>query len=390
MNENTSIKVTGRIQVYDDEALCRDVCNDIHPQNFARLLARGLAHESNSHIYRIAYGNGGTVTNAAGSVSMRPPNIGVSPDVYTWESRLYNEIYSEVVDAASSMLSDDVGSADVNTGIRPGGGAVPSNDPPSVMYTSGPGVRSFEQGEIAKVVITTVLNQLEPTSQYLRDIVGTTSGDFTFDEIALYSYGSPAISTPGYQAFEVGVKTTSSDTKLTPGRAYMFDVAADGGSSTRVSFVVPESGGSGLNGEILYGDLCDAINLGRTSWGMSGVNPLPGGATLTITDDTDGIFATTAGAQTHGTLKVTSGTVGNNSRISLVGNNTSSFMTQLNSPGGCTLTQAVTGKTAGVQNDPTAPQTERERLITHAVFEPVTKPVGRRMTIVYTLSLIAA
>lgn len=295
--------------------------------------------------------------------------------------------YSEVVDASSPNLSDDLGSADVNTGIRPGGGAVPANDPPSIMYASGPGVRSFEQGNIAKIVITTVLNQSEPTELYLRDVVGS-SGDFTFDEIALYSYGAPAISTPGYQAFDVGGRSTSSDTKLIPGRAYMFDVSADGGASRPVSFVVPDTGGSGINGEILYGDLCDAINLGRTSWGMAGISPLPGGALITITDDTDGIFATTAGAQTHGALKVTSGTVGDNSRISLVGNNTSSFITQLNSPGGCILTQSIAGKTAGVQNNPMSPATERERLITHAIFEPVTKPVGRRMTIVYTLSLV--
>mgnify|MGYP000166763879 FL=1 len=383
MSELVKYGVVGTIDIFEDDVQIRSVTNAIHPQNFSRILARSLSNEQNRSIYRIAFGNGGTTVNAAGAVTIKSPNIGTG--MATWDSRLYNEIYSEVVDPTSQNLGRDVGSADVNTGIRPGGGSVPSNDPTSIPHVSGPGVLSSESNSRSSVVITSVINELEPTASYLRDVVGTTS--FTFDEIGLYTPGLPAVATAGYHAFNVGGKTTSSDTKLIRGQTYSFDVSVDDSPTSRVIFVVPASGGSGSAGEVLYGDLCDAINLGKTSWGLLGVSPLPGSAVIQITDDTDGVFATTAGAQTHGTLKITSGSVGGSSSVSLLGVNTTAFISQLNAPAGCTLAAAVRGQSAGVQNAPLAPATERERLLTHATFAPITKVPGRRYTLRYTLSI---
>jgi len=379
--------VIGTITVEDEvDGVIRQVRNSIHPQNFARLIARALSGEANSSVFRVAFGNGGTRTDAAGTVTFKRSNTGALPDVRTWDSRIYNEIYSEIVDASSPLLGVDPGSADQNTGIRAGGGGVPSSDPTSIAHVTGPGVRSSELGVVSEAVITVVLNRQEPTPQYLVDVTGSDS-EFVFDEIGLYTEGAPAISTGGYQSIELGGRTASSDTKLVAGSAYKFNISVDGTQSQTVRFVVPAGGGSGLNHEVLFGDLCDALNQGKTSWGMSGVSPLPLSATVAITDDTDGIFPSIAGAQTYGALRFQSNSVGSTSSVQLTGADTNLFLSMLNTPAGCSLGSAVVGKSSGVQNNPTSKTAERERLITHAIFTPVTKVAGRQLTIRYVLSI---
>ena len=73
-----------------------DKSNAVHSQNMARAIARSLAREPNGHIHRIAFGNGGSFTDAGETTIINPPNDGTRGD--GWESRLYNETYSEIVD----------------------------------------------------------------------------------------------------------------------------------------------------------------------------------------------------------------------------------------------------------------------------------------------------
>ena len=124
------VSVIGHLHCQDDLGnVMIDKFNAVHPQNLARVFARALSNEGNSCISRIAFGNGGTVVDAAFTVTYRPPNIGISPDIATWDSRIYHETYSEIIDAGQTVLNPllgtNPGSADLNTGVGSGGGAVP-------------------------------------------------------------------------------------------------------------------------------------------------------------------------------------------------------------------------------------------------------------------------
>lgn len=392
------VQVKGHLKIVDDLGnVLVDKDNAVHPQNLARIFARALANEHNYFIHRMAFGNGGTTVDAAFTVTYRTPNDGQSPDIATWDSRIYNETYSEIIDDGQTtlnpLLGTDPGSADMNTGVRPGGGSVPSSDPVTVPHVSGPGVRSNDLGLTSEVIITATLNGDEPVGQFVTDNLAptqNTESSFVFDEIGLYTSGGPAINTSGYQFVDVGNRKSTDDTGLLAGQTYSFNVAVDGGGSFTITFTVPSSGGSGPGGEVLYGDLCEAINTGAASWGMSGSNPLPGGAKMSITDLTGGTFPTIAGAQTYGFLKVESATSGVTSSIDLAGAQTDALLMSLNPPLGATLLTAVNGTIAGLQNSPTNPTMERERLLTHLIFSPVLKSKNRTLAITYTLTISVA
>jgi hypothetical protein len=245
----------------------------------------------------------------------------------------------------------------------------------------------------SEVLITAVINGDEPKGQFAIDSnppSESTETDFVFDEIGLYTAGGPAINTSGYQHIDVGNRTSMDDTGLLPGQGYSFDITVDGGTTTLISFTTPVAGGSGAGGQILYGDFCEAVNTGSTLWGFAGVNPLPGGATVSITDDTGGLFPSIAGAQTFGYIRVQSATTGVTSTIDLTGTNTSAFIAELNPPLGATLLPQVDGNVAGLQNNPIVPEQERERLLAHLVFSPVLKSQNRTLTITYTLTISVA
>jgi len=393
------VSVKGRCKIVDDLGnVLLDKSNAIHPQNMARVIARALSNEHNYYINRIAFGNGGTIVDAAFTVTYKTPNDGQSPDINTWESRLYNETYSEIIDAGQNVLNPDLGtdpgSADLNVGFRTGGGAVPASDPVSIPHVSGPGVRSRDLGLTSEVVVTSVLNGDEPLSQDASDTnppTENTEAEFVFDEIGLYTSGAQPIATSGYALINVGTRDSLDDTGLLPGTIYAFDIAVDGGISVVITFTTPVTGGSGAGGQILYGDLCEAINTGDTTWGLPGTSPLPGGTTIAITDNGTTPFATISGAETFGYLRFESGTSGVTSEVDMTGGNTTAFLAALNPPLGASLfANDVFGVDAGVQNAPTTPTLEGERLLAHLIFSPVLKSANRTLIITYTLTVSVA
>lgn len=369
----------------DNGEVVLDQFNAVHPQNMAHIFARALAGEANSSIYRMAFGNGGTTIDAALQVAFKTPNDGQPPDIATWDSRLYHETYSEICynppTAPNPLVGTDPGSADTNTGLRSGGGAVPSGD------TSADSVKSNETGLLSQVIIQVTLNSGEPLSQAENASAPALLKDFTFDEIGLYTSGRQALPTAGYQQVDVGDRVSTSNTGLVPGVTYSFNLAVDGGMVQTFQFTCPTVGGSGPSNEILYGDLCEALNTGDPTWEISPSAPL---ATVSITDVTGGTFPTIAGAQTYGYLRFDSPTSGTSSAISLAGTDTNTFMNVLNPPFGASLLAPIPGSAAGVQNDPTNPLNERERLLTHLIFSPVVKAANRTMVITYTLTIAVA
>lgn len=396
MEQLLPINVKGHVKIADDEGnVYVDQDNAVHPQNLARVISRALSREDNYWIHRIAFGNGGTEVDAAYQITYKTPNDGQSPDSYTWDSRLYNETYSEIINESISggLLGTDPGSSGPNAGQRSGGGANPDDDPTSTEHVSGPGVRSNELGLTSEIVITSVLNPGEPFGQLSSDQQSPsedTESDFTFDEIGLYTTGRPASASAGYQNVNVGNKASTDDTGLSLNTQYSFTITVDGGSAQVITFTTPAGGGSGPNNEILYGDLCDAINTGNVNWGLSGSQAISGGV-VSITD-VSGSFSTINGAQTYGFLKFESSSLGNGSTISLAdgGGAGSDLFASLNPPSGGTLLAAVDGVDAGIQNDPVNSDTERERLLTHIIFSPVLKSANRTLTITYTLTVSVA
>jgi hypothetical protein len=403
MKDSCHIKSIGRCQIYDhNDQLIRDELNAIHPQNMARIFARALSNEHNYFINRIAFGNGGTNVDAAYNVTYRTANDGQYPDVSTWDSRLYNETFSKIINAGSEflnpLLGTDPGSSDSNTGIRPGGSADNTKDPTSVLHISGPGVRSVDNGLSSNVIITAVLNENEPTHELMSNFQypnQPTDAVMAFDEIGLYTSGGPAIPTYGYQLIDVGNKTSMDDTKLSKDVTYSFRVSINDGTPTLISFKTPISGGTGTNGAILYGDLCEAINNGSPEWGLLGSNPLPGNAMMSITDNSGGLYPSIIGELTNGYLMIRSVTTGPTSNVKLdsvswVSRETSAFLTSLNSPIGGILKESMDGITAGLRNAVLSPSNERERLLTHLVFSPVFKERRKKLTIIYTITTLFA
>ena len=409
MREFLPIQVDGHLKITDDLGKVRvDKKNAIHPQNMARVIARALANESNYFIKYIAFGNGGTDINAALDITFNTSNDGQDPDIRTWDSRLYNETYREIVD-----------DSDANIGV--GVGSVEDSDPTTVEHVSGPGVFSSELGVLSQITVNATLNRDEPTGQIASgtDSEGSNfDGSFVFDEIGLFTGGQALEASAGYHSITVGLAaSTDSETStgLIPGRWHNFFITVDGGTQTEIIFQVPSTGGSGAGGpdDFTYGDLCEAINTGDSTWNATwgGTSPLPGSGnpTVQITDST-GDYSTLVDAQTFGYFQFTSGTTGDDSSVliedgdsasgSPVGassaapvnlfdsdfglNPSPSTGSNLNSPG------QTNGVDAGVQNDPVDSNTEAQRMVTHLVFAPVLKAANRELNIEYVLTIAVA
>ena len=388
---NLPFEIAGHVKIEDDFGdVLLDECNAVHPQNMARIIARSLSNENNYRVHRIAFGNGGTEIDAAFTITFKTPNDGQPPDTQTWESRLYNETYSEVIDDSNTaLLGTDPGSAGPRVGTRAGGGANPASDPASVEHVSGPGVRSRELGLTSEVVVVAVLNPSEPAGQLSNDQTpNNIDSTFTFDELGLYTTGKPARDSAGTQDIDVSDKTSTDQTNLIDlgaGQKYDFQITIDGGTPTIISLVPPSPNPT-------YGDLCEAINNPTTgvglAWQVSA--PLPGGATASITDTTSGTYPSIEGLQTYGFLRFTSGTSGATSSVALTAGGTGSDLDLFTNLPGVIVTPAVNGSDKGVQNNAIDSATEQERLLTHLVFAPVLKAANRTLTITYTLTISVA
>ena len=122
MNEQQfTISVDGHARIVDDLGnVLLDKHNAVHPQNLARVFARSLSDENNYFINRIAFGNGGTIVDAAYTITYRTPNDGQSPDTATWDSRIYYETFSKIIDAGQNALNPLLGKiiSILNTSLR--------------------------------------------------------------------------------------------------------------------------------------------------------------------------------------------------------------------------------------------------------------------------------
>lgn len=377
--------VKGHCKIEDDlGSVLLDRDNAVHPQNMARVISRALSNESNNWIHRIAFGNGGTDIDAAFTVTFKTPNDGQPPDTQTWDSRLYNETYSEIIDELSPSLGVDPGSSDDRVGVRAGGGSLPESD---IGLT---GVFSTSLGLTSIAEIKVILNPDEPSGQLVNDQTSTSvDSSFTFDEIGLFTTGAPARNSTGYQDVDVGDRNSSDSTGLQADTWYDFGIKVDndddGNTATAViKFKVPAT----LNNPT-YGELCEALNTFDVDWLPS--QPLPAFSKIAITDTTFGTYPTIEGKQTFGFLRFTSGTSGSSSSIALFeGTSGGDTIPMFVSLPGTIVVPAVQGVNKGVQDARDNPTTEQERMLTHLIFTPVLKAANRTLTITYTLTIAVA
>ena len=381
-SEGLGVLVKGHVKIIDETngVVLLDKTNAVHPQNMARVIARTLANENNSTFYRLAFGDGGTFVDAGLNVNTREPNDGTNGA--GWEARLYREIYSEVIDNNSANFGTDPGSAGPDN-IRTGGGASPSSDP------TGLGVSSEETGRISNVIVNMTINESEPNVQGVVQ-------DFVFDEIGIYSEGKPAISTSGVSSIDVGVGKnsasdivdTDSNSILAPNVLYSIRVTVDG--VQRDSFIRTPAAGSGTGGEFTYGDLCEGIN--SSDWYDSGFNfAASNGAFFYITDNTGGDYPTITGQESQGLFTVQSKSTGAASTIEFPKATTSSAITNVlylvaNMQWSRANINQFSGENAGLINSDDS-DLERERLLTHLVFSPITKSTSSIVRVIYTITI---
>lgn len=366
-NEQCGFNIKGHVVIQDDLGnVLLDEHNAIHPQNMGRVIARALAREGNSWVHRIAFGNGGTIVDAAYQITYRTPNDGQSPDTAGWASRLYNETYSEIVDDLSVSVNDGPG-ADP-TSINNVNNSV-------ISYTGSPNPLE------STVVIRCTLNPDEPKNQYVTDNLSPTEiteSLFTFDELGLFTTGLPPAAAPGYTEIDVGTKTVDDDTGLANSTTYMFQIAVDTNNPasptySTVTITTPMTG-SGPGGIVTYGDLIALINANLI------------GASVSIDDSTSNV-------NTYGYLKFVSDTTGSSSNVIIrdygIGNYPTNFLFT-NLTDFELIRPYVLGQDAGVAENTGTPSLERERLLTHLIFSPILKAANRTLTITYTLTISVA
>jgi hypothetical protein len=234
------------------------------------------------------------------------------------------------------------------------------------------------------------MNNNEPTGQVTSHFGAATIANpdnrcFQFDELGLYTFGAPATSTSGYSSVNTNDATSDTSTVLQPDTEYQFSITVDGNLYSAI--IKTPNGGSGTSGDITYGDLCEGIN--TNDWILSGDNIRDYVYTY-ITDRSGGSYPTIIGKQSYGLLIFQSKTLGTTSNVTLncASASSSNFFNALTN-GSCVEVNVnkENGKNAGVPNDPSNPENERERLLTHLIFDPILKSTLRSLKIVYILTV---
>lgn len=343
------LSVKGHCLITDDLGqTLLDKTNAIHPQNMARIIARGLANMDHSWIDRIAFGNGGTEVDSVYSITYKTPNDGIT-DGMNYASSLYNETYSENV---TGELGDD-------------------NDN---------SVTSKEVGTISQVIVRATIAADQPGGQFQSDNLSpeeVLEGSFTFDELGLFSTGLPASATSGYQDVDFDTDVNADmNTQLVVGTTYSFFYSVDGAAYDEVIITAVATYGS----TVTFQSVVTAIN-----------DYFSGSATAGITGDTNNSI-------TYGNLRITSNTTGINSSIYIVDVTEEAGLGLIRTAdkalfsvegiaGYQNINDAVAGQPAGVQDNPETQSEEVSRMLTHLIFSPITKTANRTIKITYTLTV---
>jgi hypothetical protein len=335
MKQKLPITISGHCLITDDLGNTHlNETNAIHPANMSRIIGRILAHEDNCWIDRIAFGNGGTFYEQQTGVSylkLKPVNDGILPDTAGWQSRLYNETYSEKVADGSGK-----------------GTIIPQFI--SIDHTdSGVGCSSVDKDRISQVVIHAQIGLGEPTGQLKTDY-NTNDESFVFDEIGLYSRGISNKPSHGYQII---LLTDSKDTGLSK-KLYDFTIVIDDKKPLTIKLSPTDTTISSL-----VALLQRALNVHNVDVSLE-----------------------------YGNLKFESKKEGKDSKINIIKPSKPAESWLFDKIKGYTgIEKPVNGSYMGFRNNPCDGAVEQERLLTHLIFSPVLKSANRVFNIVYTLTV---
>ena len=348
MKTQLPVTVTGHCVITDDLGnVLLNQMNSIHSINMARIISRGLAHEPNCWIDRIAFGNGGTyylrkkdnTGKFINYIQYKKPNDGYN-DNMSWRSRLYNETYSENIDI-------DVGY---------GKGSFQNDDISYNNDTSGCGCVSLDNDRVSQVVVTCKLNFYEPLGQYKKDYDNTSveyDSSFVFDEIGLFTSGTAFEDTKGYQI--VYIKDINQATGLSGG--YSFAISVDDGDYQTINLQIKE--------EQTFEDIAKLIN-----------DKLVGAKVIVNNGTSNNTKEAYSGFLFESNL------YGDKSSVNI--KKTDNLFTSLN--GFISIDRPFNGQFSGYKNNNCDETKERSRLLTHLVFSPILKSYNREFNIKYTLT----
>ena len=159
-DEKGGFHVEGHIKIFDPATneIFIDKRNAIHYENMSIAMANSLANQGTGFIYQMVFGNGGTIVDSTGLITYLTPNTnGIN-------SSLYNQTYSKIVDANSSLNVD------------------PTRNKMEIRHIAG--------ATYTDIVISCLLDYGEPNSQEAFDNATDLDGEFVFDELGLRGYDS--------------------------------------------------------------------------------------------------------------------------------------------------------------------------------------------------------
>lgn len=150
--------VEGHVLIQDDETgeVLVDTHNAINAENMSRALAMSLANRNSGFIDSMVFGNGGSITNSAGSITYFPPNVTGQT------AALYNQTYSKVVNDQSTLNVD------------------PTNNNITISHISGT--------TYTDVIVKCLLSPGEPAGQDSFDDATSLTGLYLFDELGLRTF----------------------------------------------------------------------------------------------------------------------------------------------------------------------------------------------------------
>lgn len=159
--DKTLLRFQGFLKICDvtdpeNVIVIRDLKNAIHYENMSVAMANSLGNQQRGSVFKMVFGNGGTVVDPTGLISYLTPNtIGVN-------TGLYNRTYEKVVDQFSLENTD------------------PVRNKMETRHISG--------ATYTDIVISCFLDYGEPVGQEAFDNSQDMQGQYVFDELGLRSY----------------------------------------------------------------------------------------------------------------------------------------------------------------------------------------------------------
>lgn len=159
--DKTLLRFRGFLKICDvsdpeNVIVLRDLKNAIHYENMSVAMANSLGNQQRGSVFKMVFGNGGTVVDPTGLISYLTPNtIGVN-------TGLYNRTYEKVVDQFSLENTD------------------PVRNKMETRHISG--------ATYTDIVISCFLDYGEPVGQEAFDNSQDMQGQYVFDELGLRSY----------------------------------------------------------------------------------------------------------------------------------------------------------------------------------------------------------